>query len=82
MKRFYPIGTPGEPWNDADKRAWFESRSVVRSYQEEVLAKLDRLDASFERIGLDRHLSPNRRNGFYAMIEEMRRSAAVVKAMG
>ena len=40
------------------------------------------LDATFERIGLDRHLSPNRRNGFYAMIEEMRRSAAVVKSMG
>lgn len=39
------------------------------------------LDAAFERIGLDRHLSPNRRNGFYSMVEEMRRSAAVVKSM-
>ena len=40
------------------------------------------LDAAFERIGLDRHLSPNRRNGFYSMIEEMRRSAVVVRSMG
>ena len=40
------------------------------------------LDQAFERIGLDRHLSPNRRNGFFSMIEEMRRSAAVVKSMG
>lgn len=39
------------------------------------------LDASFEKIGLDRHLSPNRRNGFFSMIEEIRRSAAVVKSM-
>lgn len=40
------------------------------------------LDAAFERIGLDRHLSPNRRNGFFSMVEEMRRSAAVVKSLG
>jgi len=46
---------------------------------EEILA-VD-LDAAFAQIGLDRHLSPNRRNGFFAMIEEMRRSAAVVKSM-
>lgn len=48
MNRFFPIGTPGEPWNEADKRAWFESRSIERSYQEEVLAKIEALDNSFE----------------------------------
>ncbi len=47
MNRYFPIGTPGEPWNDADKWAWFESRSVKRSYKEEVLAKLEALDGSF-----------------------------------
>lgn len=40
------------------------------------------LDAAFERIGLARHLSPNRRNGFYSMVEEMRRTAAVVRQLG
>lgn len=48
MNRFFPIGTPGEPWNDADKQAWFESCSIERSYREEVLAKLEALDSSFE----------------------------------
>ena len=40
------------------------------------------LDDAFERIGLEQHLSPNRRNGFFAMIEEMRRAALVVKSTG
>ena len=26
----------------------------------------------FTRLGLDRHLSPNRRNGFYAMVERIK----------
>lgn len=46
---------------------------------DEILA-ID-LDEAFGKIGLDRHLSPNRRNGFFSMIEEIRRSAAVVKSM-
>lgn len=50
MERYYPIGTPGEPWSESEKRAWFESRSVERSYQGEVLAKLERLDGSFDVI--------------------------------
>ena len=50
MERFYPIGTPGEPWNDAEKRAWFQSRSIVRSYEDEVLKKLAALDHSLEVI--------------------------------
>jgi hypothetical protein len=48
MENFYPIGTPGEPWTDTEKRAWFESRSIQRSYREEVLAKLEALDGSFD----------------------------------
>ena len=38
------------------------------------------LDAAFRKIGLEQHLSPNRRNGFFAMIEEIRRAAIVVKS--
>lgn len=47
---------------------------------DEILA-LD-LDHAFASIGLEQHLSPNRRNGFFAMIEEMRRAATVVRAVG
>ena len=48
MERFYPIGTPGEPWGDAEKQAWFDAQSIQRSYADEVLTKLDALDSSFE----------------------------------
>ena len=48
MDRFYPIGTPGEPWGGAEKLAWFESQFVQRSYREDVLAKIESLDDTFE----------------------------------
>ena len=40
MRRFYPIGTPGEPWTASDKTTWFERCSVQRSYKDEVIDKL------------------------------------------
>ena len=46
-KRFYPIGTPGLPWSDAEKVQWYESRSIERSYRDEVLSKLENLDQRF-----------------------------------
>ena len=30
------------------------------------------IDHIFRQLGLDQHLSPNRRNGFYAMVERIR----------
>ncbi|UEM23394.1 SufE family protein [Skermanella mucosa] len=33
------------------------------------------LEAIFARIGLDQHLSPNRRNGFFSMVETIKASA-------
>ncbi len=30
------------------------------------------IDDAFEEIGLNQHLSPNRRNGFFAMVERVR----------
>lgn len=47
MERFYPIGTPGIPWNDADKERWFRSQSIKRSYRDEVLAKIQSLGDTF-----------------------------------
>jgi len=38
------------------------------------------LEGFFQRIGLEQHLSPNRRNGFFSMVEELTRCAAVVEA--
>lgn len=50
MERFYPIGTPGQPWTDADKTTWYERRRIQRSYHDEVLAKLQDLPNAFERV--------------------------------
>jgi cysteine desulfuration protein SufE len=33
------------------------------------------LEAIFAKIGLDQHLSPNRRNGFFSMVETIKASA-------
>jgi Succinylglutamate desuccinylase / Aspartoacylase family len=46
----YPIGTPGEVWTAAHKRDWLAAQVVQRSYQEDVLAALDRLQT---RSGAD-----------------------------
>ena len=45
--RFYPIGTPGQPWSDAEKTQWFETQSPRRSYRDEVLNRLENPGPSF-----------------------------------
>ncbi|EEZ86514.1 conserved hypothetical protein [Vibrio harveyi 1DA3] len=44
----YPIGTPGQPWGEAERKAWCEQRDVKRSYQEEVVTKIDSLRERFD----------------------------------
>ncbi len=46
-EHFYPVGTPGQPWTDSDKMAWRERLEIQRSYQGEVLAKLEGLRQRF-----------------------------------
>ncbi|PRP92340.1 Zinc carboxypeptidase [Enhygromyxa salina] len=48
VERFYPIGTPGQPWTDADKATWYARQKIERSYRDEVLDKLERLDSVFD----------------------------------
>lgn len=48
MQSTYPIGTPGEPWGEAERQQWFAERSIERSYRDEVLSKIESLDESFE----------------------------------
>ncbi|MDB5491665.1 MAG: fe-S metabolism associated domain protein [Micavibrio sp.] len=44
------------------------------AYQNRSRAEIESLDINktFEDLGLDRHLSPNRRNGFFSMVERIR----------
>lgn len=46
MERFHPIGVPGEPWTDAERRAWFATRTVQRSFSDDVVRRIEKLDPS------------------------------------
>lgn len=47
VERFYPIGTPGQPWTEADKAAWLAQRSIRRSYADEARRELEALRDPF-----------------------------------
>ena len=47
MDRFYPIGTPGQPWTDVEKTTWYDRCRIQRSYRDEVLAGLESLGDGF-----------------------------------
>ncbi|MBK6728883.1 MAG: M14 family metallocarboxypeptidase [Xanthomonadales bacterium] len=43
----YPIGIPGTPWGAAERAAWLAGRRRLRSFAEEVLAKIEALRGRF-----------------------------------
>lgn len=45
---FYSIGTPGQPWGDAERAEWLYGQRKQRSYADDVLAVIERLRARFE----------------------------------
>lgn len=47
-ERFYPIGTPGQPWTPDDRATWFGQQRIQRSYRDEVRDPLERLDTALE----------------------------------
>lgn len=50
---------------------------LVAAYDGKTLSEVAALDIDeqFKEIGLDQHLSPNRRNGFFAMVERIKNLA-------
>ena len=46
--RFYPIGTPGQPWGEPEKAAWRAGQRKQRSYADDVLAVIERLRDRFD----------------------------------
>ncbi|UHQ55790.1 M14 family metallopeptidase [Microbulbifer sp. YPW16] len=44
----YPIGTPGTPWGDAERSEWLSRQARQRSYESEVLSKIEQLRPRFE----------------------------------
>ncbi|MGL4711610.1 MAG: M14 family metallopeptidase [Shewanella sp.] len=49
---FYPIGTVGEKWGEAEKAAWLASAKIKRSYQDDVVTPLKAMEASLLALGL------------------------------
>lgn len=43
----YPIGTPGTAWGESEKHSWFKAQSLKRSYQEDILSRLSKIDEYF-----------------------------------
>ena len=50
LAHFYPIGTPGQPWGDAERAQWRARQQRQRSYHEDVVAALERLGERFEVV--------------------------------
>ncbi|MGV3482254.1 MAG: M14 family metallopeptidase [Sphingobium sp.] len=48
--RFYPIGTPGQPWGAAELDQWRARQPRQRRYDADVLPRIDALADRFERI--------------------------------
>lgn len=44
----YPIGTPGQPWGDAERAEWCSLQRRQRSYADEVLVVIERLRGRFD----------------------------------
>lgn len=44
----YPIGTPGQPWGEAERAEWLARQRRQRSYDEGVLRAIERLGSRFD----------------------------------
>lgn len=50
LQRFYPIGTPGQPWGEAERSLWLSQQQRLRSYAEEVEAPIRALADRFDLV--------------------------------
>jgi len=46
----YPIGTPGQPWGDAEVANWLSRQNVKRSYDTDVVRVIDALRSRFDVV--------------------------------
>ncbi|NTS77122.1 M14 family metallocarboxypeptidase [Catenovulum sp. SM1970] len=63
----YPIGTPGQKWGPQENQQWFELQTVKRSYQEQVVSKIQALA---DQVTIDHYGTldyPNQSYSLYAM---------------
>ncbi|MEC9319306.1 MAG: peptidase, partial [Pseudomonadota bacterium] len=44
----YPIGVPGQPWGESEKKEWLQQQRVQRSYEADVISQIERFKARFD----------------------------------
>lgn len=44
----YPIGTPGAAWGELERARWLSRQRKLRSYADDVVARIERLDGRFD----------------------------------
>jgi len=49
----YSIGTAGKKWANIEKQQWLEQQSIKRSYQDEVISKVEALSPFYDVIQYD-----------------------------
>lgn len=60
MPSAYPIGTPGQPWGEAERALWRSRQRRQRSYVDEVLSVIERLRSGFDVMEYGRlHYPPD-----------------------
>lgn len=86
MERFYPIGSPGQPWGSAEVHEWFDAQVVQRSYRDDVVERLRRLERNADAIDLVRYgalpVDPDRYQLFGVTISSTSRNAPWVLVTG
>lgn len=46
----YSIGIPGKPWEEAEKNLWLSQQAIKRSYQQEVVSKVEKIGQDFSEL--------------------------------
>ncbi|MGF1711790.1 M14 family metallocarboxypeptidase [Vibrio kagoshimensis] len=44
----YPIGKPGQKWQEQERKEWYEQTTIKREYQKEVVPKISALSEQFD----------------------------------
>ena len=48
IERFYPVGTPGQPWGEAERAQWRARQQRQRSHAEDVVDAVEHLRAHWD----------------------------------
>jgi len=80
---FYPIGTPGTRWGEAEVAEWLSGQRVQRSYQDDVVSVIDRLRKNYTVSEYGQLDYPSGRYPLYALrSEDWREDLPVVLVTG